>query len=54
MIDEIIAEVERLYLDKQDYSEDRWDMGYDMACEDILNYLYGLKDQKEEKNDIRC
>lgn len=43
-IEKIRAEIERLYNDKS-YSEDRWDMGYDCACEDILSFLDTLEEE---------
>lgn len=44
LISKIKAELERLYNDKS-YSEDRWDMGYDCACEDIMSFLSTLESE---------
>lgn len=43
----IKAEIERLYNDKS-YSEDRWDMGYDCACEDIMSFLSTLSEEPDK------
>ena len=45
----IKAEIERLYNDKS-YSEDRWDMGYDCACEDIMSFLSTLESEEPDKS----
>lgn len=45
IIEKIRAEIERLYNDKA-YSEDRWDLGYDCACEDIMSFLSTLESEK--------
>ncbi len=45
IIEKIKAEIERLYGNA--CSEDRWDMGYDCACEDMMSFLIDL--EKSEK-----
>ena len=45
----IKAEIKRLYNDKS-YSEDRWDMGYDCACEDIMSFLSTLESEEPDKS----
>lgn len=47
--EQIKAEIERLYNNKA-YSEDRWDLGYDCACEDIMSFLDTLEEKSEKPN----
>lgn len=45
LLAKIKAEIERLYNDRA-YSEDRWDLGYDCACEDMMSFLFDLESEK--------
>ena len=45
IIEQIKAEIERLYGENHDHA-DRWDMGFDSACEKMLDFIDSLESEK--------
>ena len=49
LLAKIREEVERKYISTSD-SPDRWDYGYDTACEEILSFLSTLEEETKENS----
>lgn len=48
LIAKIREKIERLYKSRP-YSEDHWNLGYDRACEDMMEFLIDLEEQTKYK-----